>query len=313
MTRGMMDEKIFSRVLENLRYQLSSVKVVVLYHGGEPLLNKNFVSMLKEVKSLGIPFVKTVSNGMIFPDDILEGIVAHQLDAIEFSLDGASPEENNYIRRKSDYATVVSNIKHLIQYKRAQKAQLPKIFLSSAQFLVPDDYHHKNQQPVPPAYLVREFSGEYAGEIAGFKCTWAMRWPHMEVLDNIYDVYVDPYETKPSNYCDHVNNTITIRWNGDVVGCCFDLTSEYVLGNIVEHDLATIWNNQKYLHLRESIDKMDFIDMCEKCNVVKPNVFLVLKPDVISKLKEDSDKQLEAPEGLMNAKTRHALKVKSSL
>ena len=40
----------------------------------------------------------------------------------------------------------------------------------------------------------------------------------------------------------NTENTITIRSNGDVVPCCYDLTSKLVMGNIRENSLAQIWN-----------------------------------------------------------------------
>ena len=144
-----------------------------------------------------------------------------------------------------------------------------------------ESHHSKDQQPDIPEYLEKAFSGKYADAIDEFKCTWAMRWPHMEVLDDVYDIYFDPYDTETSNYCDHVEATITVRWNGDVVACCYDLTSQYVLGNILQDDLSTIWNNDKYIRLRQSINKKEFVPMCSNCNVVRSNVYLTIKPEVL--------------------------------
>ena len=285
MERGLMREKTFELILRSMGNNVDAIKVVVLYHGGEPLLHKGFTDMVKRIKALGVPLVKTVSNGMIMTDKMLAGIVEHGLDVIEFSLDGESPEENDFIRRDCEYSTVVRNIKHLIDYKRHRNSSTPQIYLSSTRFLNKATHNVGSRVPNPPEYLIKEFGGSYADAIAGFKCTWAMRWPHMEVLEDIYEVYQDPYHCEPNNYCDHVVNTMTIRWNGDVIACCYDLTSRYVLGNVHEHDLATIWNNERYLHLRQSIDEMNFIPLCANCNVVKPNVYLTLTPGVRAKLR----------------------------
>ena len=78
-----------------------------------------------------------------------------------------------------------------------------------------------------------------------------------------------------SNYCDHPINTITIRSNGDIVPCCYDLTSQIVMGNVMDQPLFTIFNGEKYNELRESIKKKDYISACENCNTVRPNVYLV--------------------------------------
>lgn len=282
MERGIMRPQTFELVLENLRAQLAYVKVCVLYHGGEPLLNKHFPAMVRAIKALGVPFVKTVSNGMLLTQPIIEAIVESGLDVIEFSLDGLSPEQNNFIRRDCDYETVVANIKALVAYKQLKGAAQPKIAISSAQFLPepPDTEHHKHLEAPPPAYLRAAFADELAlGEI-DFKTTWAMQWPHMEVLTEIYNLYEDADDCY-GNQCDHVQSTMTVRWNGDVVACCYDLTSQFVLGNIHEDGLAEIWNNQKYRGLRRSIDKQKYIPMCANCNVVRPNVYLLMKSEIL--------------------------------
>lgn len=283
MVRGIIQPETFSMVVKNIKANIGFVKVVVLYHGGEPLLNKAFPSMAKSIKELGVPFVKTVSNGMLLREDQITGLIESGLDAIEFSLDGESPEQNNFIRRDCDYETVIKNIKRLIDAKRSRYATSPKIFIATTQFVKKDIYFKGQRAPIPD-FLLREFVGEYEGEIAAFKCAFAYRWPHMNIDENIYELYHDPYDEETNNYCDHVENTITVRWNGDVVACCYDLTSQYVLGNIHQDDLATIWNNSRYLYLRESIEKREFVTMCDNCNVVKPNVFLTLKPEVRARL-----------------------------
>jgi radical SAM protein with 4Fe4S-binding SPASM domain len=98
----------------------------------------------------------------------------------------------------------------------------------------------------------------------------------MNVMEDVYDVLYTSQESR--NYCDQVNNTLTVRWNGDVVACCYDLTSQYILGNIHHNNLESIWNNERYLQLRQSINEMSFMPPCSTCNVVKPNAYLVLKP-----------------------------------
>jgi len=281
MTRGVMQPETFSLVMETIRAHAGSVHVVVLYHGGEPLLNKRFGEMVKEVKGAGIPFVKAVSNGMLLTEATLAGLVTGGLDSIEFSLDGESPEQNNFIRRECDYDTVVRNIKRLMDEKRARGSVTPKVFIASTQFVEKATFR-AGQEPAAPGYLLREFSGEYAGEIAGFKCTYAVRWPHMEVLGDVYDLFEDPFDTETRNTCDHVENTVTVRWNGDVVACCYDLTSRYVLGNVHREGLATIWNSRKYLALRRSIEERKFIPMCANCSVVTPNVYLTLTPRALA-------------------------------
>ena len=55
---------------------------------------------------------------MLLTGVLMEEIIDNGLDIIDFSLDGQSPEENNFLRRNSNFSTVVANIKRLIEVKR---------------------------------------------------------------------------------------------------------------------------------------------------------------------------------------------------
>jgi radical SAM protein with 4Fe4S-binding SPASM domain len=286
MERGLMKNEIFQSVCAEIKKNIDKVKVVVLYHGGEPLLNKMFPQMIEQLKAAGVPFVKTVSNGMLLNEKAALEILESGIDLIEFSLDGESPGENDFVRRRADYQTVIANIKRFLDIKIERKLVTPAVYITSTKFLLAEELQNKNREtePAPPQYLLQEFSGKYAAEIAGFKCFHAMRWPHMGAIDEFYEVQFDPFDEGDLNECDHVENTVTVRWDGNVVACCFDLTSQYILGNVLKSPLSSIWNNERYLSLRESIDLKKFIDICSNCNVVRPNAFLIMKPEVRSKL-----------------------------
>jgi radical SAM protein with 4Fe4S-binding SPASM domain len=276
MPRGIMQPDTWARVTATLARHRDRVNVVVLYHGGEPLLNRNFARMAGEIKRMKVPFVKTVSNGMLLDEAAIAGIVGSGLDAIEISLDGQSAEENDAIRRKGSFAAVARNIKRLIAYKQEQGTLRPEILISSTQFLCDGD--DPAAMPAPPAYLLREF-GEPGGAIAGCKATWAMCWPHMAVNRDLYQVRRAAAGPAALHRCDHVAHTVTITWKGDVVPCCYDLTSRHVLGNVHVDDLETIWNGPAYQDFRRRIAAGDFPPLCRNCNVVQPPVYLLRQPE----------------------------------
>lgn len=154
MPRGIMNSDTFAKIMHSLRKNINSVKVVVLYHGGEPLLNKSFTQMVKTVKSIGIPLVKTVSNGMLLTETVIDDIIDSKLDAIEISLDGDKPEINNLVRRNSDYNKVIANIKTLINRKIERNSEKPQVFVSSTQFLKNSADLLNEDIPTPPIYYL---------------------------------------------------------------------------------------------------------------------------------------------------------------
>lgn len=249
MKRGLMAPELFEKLLGEIEQHRDEVKVVVLYHGGEPLMNKRFTEMIVRVKALGVPYVKTVSNGMLLTDEVASDIIASGLDAITFSLDAESPDQSNFVRRNSNYDTTVKNIKALISKKAQLGASTPKIYISSTQFI--QSPAALESRASAPEYLLREFSGVFADSV-DYNVNYAMRWPHMEVDEDLYELYLDP-NSPHATECDHVDNTITIRASGEVVPCCYDLTSQLVMGNVMQDSLAQIWNSPAYLELRRQI------------------------------------------------------------
>ncbi len=276
MPRGIMKQETFDKVLEAIESQHDKVKVVVLYHGGEPFLNKRLFEMIKDLRKVGNLLIKTVSNGMLMTDAMLPQLAECGLDIIEFSLDGQTAEQNDEIRIKGKYSKIVSNIKKLIAYLNEHHHNKPEVFIATTQFKN-QTAQDKNGQPTLPQFLVEEFSGIHKIASSHFKSTYAMRWPHMNIPEDHYRVVIEQETDEVKNLCDHVINTITIRDNGDVVPCCYDLTSQSVMGNIHEKSLNTIWNSADYRNLRRSIHTKQFIPLCDNCNVVKPPAYLHLK------------------------------------
>jgi radical SAM protein with 4Fe4S-binding SPASM domain len=278
MKRGIMSEETFALILKALDAHREAVKVVVLYHGGEPLLHKRFAHMVRSVKCLGVPYVKTVSNGMLLTERLFPDLVSSGLNDLEVSLDGESPAENDRVRRNCSFTEAAANIRRFIEFKKAVGTDRPRILLSTTQFLTAETVDQRDEAPPPPRYLLDYFAAELAaGSIVSFKTCWAMHWPHMEVLQDVFDVYEEPENPHRTNYCDLVHNTMTVRANGDVVACCYDLTSRFVLGNVHETDLAAIWNNHKSRGLRRSLDQKKFIPLCAGCNLVARRRYLLLK------------------------------------
>jgi len=271
MDRGIMSMAIFNRILDSVRPHRNEIKVLVLYHGGEPLLNKRFFEMVSKLREeCPSVHVKTVSNGMILTEKITEALIRCGIDAIEFSLDGTSDEESKRIRVKSEPGIVINNIKRLIAKKRSLDVKKPDITISTTQFIDQDSTFPLVDSPLP-LWLQKAFP-----EDVTFKSTYAMRWPHMSLKGGEYELREDPHGAD-GNECDHVLNTMTVRADGTVVPCCYDLTTRMPMGNVIETTLAKIWNGEEYQSLRRSITGRDYKSICNSCGVVRPQIFLMPK------------------------------------
>jgi radical SAM protein with 4Fe4S-binding SPASM domain len=271
--RGIMSAETFEIVLKEVK--ALSPRVVVLYHGGEPFINKNIFDMIRQLKACGVGFIKTVTNGMLLDQSMLLKIIQSGLDSIEFSLDGISPEENDDIRIGSSYEKVSSLIKQLVALKRELVSDTPEVFVANCQLPTQSELEQRN--PTVPDYLATDFS-EYDDNEISFKTCFAIHWPGLPVDSSKYRLS-EPLGTEQTlDYCENPMELITIRHNGDVVACCYDITSLYVLGNIKEAPIEEIWNNERYRALRRSIRTKEYLPLCQNCHIVKPQRFLIRKP-----------------------------------
>lgn len=278
--RGVMSEETFRTILRNLKKL--KIRVVVMYHGGEPFLNKHIFEWISAIKSIGVGFTKIVTNGMLLTDDMLVRVVESGLDSLNFSIDGRNPEENNRIRIGSNYYQVVNTIKRLIRIKEEKGSYKPAIFICNVQFIDSEKKVFTSQYPSTPEFILNDFSGIYEGRV-DFKNTWALYWPGLRSLERNNVAKVEQEASLVSvSYCPHLTETITIRWNGDVVPCCYDLTSKYVIGNIKESDLVNIWNNKKYKKIRRSIYNKRYLSLCSSCHVIRPQQFLSTNYSVVN-------------------------------
>lgn len=100
-----------------LRPLFPHVKEAALYGHGETFLHKQFFFMLAELKKHGI-FVYVTSNGTLITPDVAERLVELQLDRLSISLDAATPELFNEIRRGADFQAVLQNIQTLNLIKK---------------------------------------------------------------------------------------------------------------------------------------------------------------------------------------------------
>ena len=78
------------------------------------------------------------------------------------------------------------------------------------------------------------------------------------------------------NNCGHINNSqmMTICSNGNIIPCCHDKASDYIMGNVFEKSLLQIWNNNKFKKFRKTIKKNQAsLSICRTCHNARDNTF----------------------------------------
>ena len=252
--RSVMKPALFDKVIEQMK-QLPTLRECVLYLGGEPLMNKHLVQMCQRVKQeTTVRWTLITTNAMLLDAKACTGLATAMLDVIVVSVDGRSPEENDAIRVRAKYSSIVENVARL---RRELEGTKTRIRVSHSMFRRPGD----PEQAQTPEFLQRDFPG-----IPVFT-DYATRWPGFEIGQTKIPAAALKVSAQ-RNFCDFPFFELAVRANGDVVLCCHDLLGESVMGNINESHLRTIWDGKPYRDLRRSMldrDARSVHPVCRKC------------------------------------------------
>ena len=192
------------------------------------------------------------------------------LDLIQFSLDADDGVTNDKIRARSSFARILGNIRLLAEANR--RAGMPlKICITTIQFKTRDQVSSDCAAPVPG--WLRDARRDFP-EIT-FVPAWATPWPAWRP-DARFEIVADPAPYTPPKSCSSIDETLTIRADGTVVACCYDLLSKSDLGNVMEQDLSEIWNGA-HAEFSGRFANGDFPSPCNTCTQVSGRRYLVIK------------------------------------
>jgi len=268
--RSILSEGMFDSIVGEFLNARFIPRVVVLYHGGEPLLNTKLSKYIRVLKKMGVEKTVITTNASLLTGEQSRELVLAGLDEIKVSFDGQSPDENNHIRQGGDFYANAENVKTLCEVRKALGRNNPHIKISNIRICNKETLQKMSEQQQfmfqePPEYLTKYFCQE--GNELEFQSFPAMVWPGYE-RNGFFDVV--KFETAKPKYCGSLFETTTILSNGDVVLCCYDIKGELVLGNITKESIFDIWSSKKYLEIREKFKKYEYSYLCEKCNYVSP-------------------------------------------
>ena len=211
-------------------------RVLILYHGGEPLLNKELEQMIAYAKDRGVSKIAFNTNAaLINPKRDLS-----QVDELRVSFDGDSPEENDSIRVNSHFTKHAAQVKEL-----AQSNQRPKVIKI---------YNARRGTNEVAPYLLDYFS-DCNVIFEGIKIR---RWAR---------VANEPMETNGKTHCSNLFETFTVLSNGDVPMCCEDLQGDAIQGNIFQNSAAELWNRMQ--SVRAAFEAKQYPRLCQSCWVLR--------------------------------------------
>lgn len=263
--------------------QFPKLKWIGLTGIGESFVNKDFMKMLRYVKSKNI-YVELYDNFFLADKKAAQELVNMGIDKIFFSFDAATKETYEKIRVGSDFDKVVNNVKNLMQYKKEKNKYFPEV---DFHYIINKLNIHEIPQYIELVHSVCE------GERAVIRFT-RMLHEFKDVADLFVQVPEDIIEAAERKAKDL--GVVTI-WNrdvpkekppmkdctvwlmpfifvtGHVIPCCSgneagcrDFQKATALGNVFEQSFKDIWEGERYKTLRRTLRQNKVPLACRDCS-----------------------------------------------
>jgi MoaA/NifB/PqqE/SkfB family radical SAM enzyme len=119
-----MDLPLFRRIADQV---FPKTRFLYLSCATEPLMNKQFADFVRVTGEYRVPFTSFCTNGQLLTEAVVEACIASNISEIIFSIDGATAETYEEIRRGGKWDRLGKNLDMLATMKRAAAAKKPAV------------------------------------------------------------------------------------------------------------------------------------------------------------------------------------------
>lgn len=273
--KGKMPFDTFKKILD----KIPSLKVIVLFNWGEPLLHHEIFHIIKEAVSRNIYTITHTNFSLKQKDIFFENLVNSGLHQLVISADGASQETYEKYRVKGRFDWVINNIESIVKAKEKLKKRDPKIVWK---FIVNKYNEHeidyaKNLAKKLKIEITFDKMGLaddipdliFPGTLPQRKEEWLPKNENF-ILD-YYKTGKFPLNDKP---CNQLFTSTVINPDGKVTPCCWVTNKENVWGDLTKESFEEIWYNEKYQYSRSLFNNLEYngktnYTICTKCEIFK--------------------------------------------
>ena len=255
------DSLLYKKMIDELKPTLEHI---ILYFQGEPFLNNRLPDLIKYAHDSRI-YTSTSTNGQFLNEKTAKEIVLSGLDKIIISIDGSTQPVYETYRVGGNLQKAIDGIIYLNEWKKSLESITPLIEI---QFLVLKSNEHQMNEMQKMAKslhvdrLTFKTAQLYDFENGSAFLTTKSRYArYKKTVDGTYIL-----KGKQPNHCWRLWTGAVINVDGEILPCCFDKTSEYSFGNILEYSFLSCWQNKKAFSFRDKIIKnRKQFDMCRNC------------------------------------------------
>lgn len=260
----------FKHVLDQALDPPGYLRQVTLFNYGEPFLCKDLLRMTRYAADKGLRTF-TSSNGHFFTTDMIaEAVVASGLSELIICLDGADQETICRYRRNADFEEILQGIRRILAARARMGAATPVVEL---QFIV---MKHNEHQSAAMRRIAEDLKVDRF--IEKTVAVDASDPDFQRLADELLprDLSASRYERLPDGSCalkgdpppgcEYVYSTMVVNSNGDVVPCCYDVNSDFIMGNVFRQPLDEVWRGERFAAFRERfVAGRGAVRMCRHC------------------------------------------------
>lgn len=255
---GHLDPENATRLIDELH---ETALLVVLWGWGEPFLAPAIYDIIRHARSRDLVVISS-SNGHIFAKDKqARRVVESGIDKLLVSTSGMSPESYEK-SRKGSFELPLNGVRNIVNWKRKLGVSTP--FLSLTLIITQDNEHEIEE--------ARAQAEELGVDMLNLKrinpstTTTGVDLPTDKTMRRFaYDGAGTPVVAK-ENRCKALFHKTTLRWDGRVNSCTFDIHDESNLGDFNTSPFKKIWRGVAYRSMRSLFRKnWKEIPICTRC------------------------------------------------
>jgi radical SAM protein with 4Fe4S-binding SPASM domain len=278
-----MPFELFEKIAEQV---FPKTKSLALSCAAEPLLVPNFDQYLMATAKYDIPYKRITTNALLLKEKNIEAMIKANLSEVQISIDGATKETHEHIRKNSNFSKLCEKIELLQQVKQKNGSKLPAVnilftllrcnfrelpdFLELAKRLKVDRVRATHLIPFKKLDLHSE-SLIHCQEEANQVFDHCRNLAKDLALDFLlppnfppgFDNDRPPRINKPN--CQTPFNSLYILSDGQVLPCTWFPLQEFSAGNFNEQSFEEIWNAPVYTELRKQFEAKVYTPYCVNC------------------------------------------------
>jgi MoaA/NifB/PqqE/SkfB family radical SAM enzyme len=287
-----IDAGLFRRIVD----QFDTLEELHLQGLGEPMMHPEFFALVRYASDRGIK-VSTNTNLTLLTTRRARECVESGLHALHASIDGATAETYEYIRRDANFSKVIANLDRLINARTAAASETPSVRIVAVAMrrnlaelpgivrlarehgvdtvFIQHLCHDYGEGTLPGHYhAMRDFFEEETLENEETSRLYHFFSEARRVADELAVdlrlpplVHGEPRQPSPRG-CDWPHTGAYLSYRGEAMPCCMVSTPDRMkLGDMARESPVAVWNGRSYREFREALASGDPPEICRGCGI----------------------------------------------